>query len=1379
MSKDVHVLFAQLDPIVRTLLVSIQQDQQRQRRQPQSRDGDDETEQALLAALRVRAGLVGRLRAALEEAEGGGGGGGGSAGDGANEGLAALAEFVLLPPILILQNIGADVAGDDEAAGAGADSSRRRQSVRRTARLRCAEEAAGAMGAYARSLGGQGSCSPQLLEPPIVVQCLAACAMAITSVDDAAADLDGGNGCRLALVRCIGAWFRLARGSTGDDEMAERIAAHMDGALTARLAVCCLDILRPLPAGDPALAERRGGAVAGGKIDSFPPDPGPRGDPVLCLAALEALGDMLDSVPLPGLWKKLLPGTFAGLFRHALASAGTRGTGSLSSPKPASRSIRLVASLLRVALGQSGGAPRSGGAADISRRSDTDSTDLRTAAASRLLAAAAAAGAIARIESGTIESGDSVPSQVLSSESTHNKAGLQVINGQFGEEVNARLPGPLTILLGITSVHRSPSVRLAGVDLCRVLLVDTRDVWKVRHFAETDKDPTSVDLETPAMECLFSLLEDNNTNVATTAMDAVQSYRNIHSALSFKRKISTKLVPRLLDLIQGLPVLARSGRESELRSQSRLIGGYLLVSLELNEMSAAVTSESSKRKRTGKSEIASALAGESVSSVIRSSLSELFRFDYGTLSVSPQIPSKLLIQTGNSESGDNRSRTKHFLYLRGDTLVSSFRMLRFFGLALGKKKGALFFDSCIADICDAGGSMKRSGKGQIDWLDEWAGLIVVANEVLAASFGAANGATEKKGITPSISRGKPKPSKILVSLLSSTLPIITRPPLWNLPTTLESSKFDGQAQFNVDDDYKIRRYIHSAENPWGDLGEGVMLEAESSASAFSGNAIFTSHLIETIGTAADLLGKSIRPYLPTILFPVLEKMSINHHHHVQQAAFLTLGGLARADGSPSITSFISKHFDYLVDAILLKLRKTSRSTDASHYAEAENNLFYSGVLETMLRSLAHEASNGSEPRHVLLLADLMDRVLVTYDDSLARRNTKDWQEMTALGLLNIFKASVDFLIVSMPAVGDEEGAGAPEKKATWLDILSQFKKRSERSTEWIDEDEKQTSELGCRDKNGIEIDGASVACAIATVNSMLSRCCYLLSSSSLKVEAASCDVIADAFRFLSVAESLLKLAAKEGESVGNPSLVAISDNWPSVHARLKSAAQEIRTKNTKSSFLLASSSRRSTALLEDEIFVSKLLDVVKCFCDVSGDFMVGRFEQDAWPILAQLLGHEVMLRQQHRSGRGGKDKPNASNSNPSPSRRQVSLLALLDFIAHCFGPSGMGPGLVRLVFDAGTVILPLLADDGDVGDAAYKSIQSLLSVDSDALWRPLLVTSGGTVGMRPFKSSLTGSGGLTAMEGEVLVRVEIESTMMKQAKKLLAYADSLPEQVIM
>ena len=120
MSKDVHVLFAQLDPIVRTLLVSIQQDQQRQRRQPQSRDGDDETEQALLAALRVRAGLVGRLRAALEEAEGGGGGG--SAGDGANEGLAALAEFVLLPPILILQNIGADVAGDDEAAGAGADS---------------------------------------------------------------------------------------------------------------------------------------------------------------------------------------------------------------------------------------------------------------------------------------------------------------------------------------------------------------------------------------------------------------------------------------------------------------------------------------------------------------------------------------------------------------------------------------------------------------------------------------------------------------------------------------------------------------------------------------------------------------------------------------------------------------------------------------------------------------------------------------------------------------------------------------------------------------------------------------------------------------------------------------------------------------------------------------------------------------------------------------------------------------------------------------------------------------------------------------------------------------------------------------------------------
>ena len=44
--------------------------------------------------------------------------------------------------------------------------------------------------------------------------------------------------------------------------------------------------------------------------------------------------------------------------------------------------------------------------------------------------------------------------------------------------------------------------------------------------------------------------------------------------------MSSAIVPRVVELIQGLPSLASRGRESELRAQIGLVGGYLRVALD-------------------------------------------------------------------------------------------------------------------------------------------------------------------------------------------------------------------------------------------------------------------------------------------------------------------------------------------------------------------------------------------------------------------------------------------------------------------------------------------------------------------------------------------------------------------------------------------------------------------------------------------------------------------------------------------------------------------------------------------------------------------------------------------------------------------------------
>ena len=909
----------------------------------------------------------------------------------------------------------------------------------------------------------------------------------------------------------------------------------------------------------------------------------------------------------------------------------------------------------------------------------------------------------------------------------------------------------------------------------------------------------------------------------------------MHSDQSWKQTTGTKIVPRLLDLIQGLPTLARSGRDSELRGQVRLVAGYLMVSLKLDQGDDKRNSRNqSKEERKQRNEIASALACESVSSIIRISLTELFRLDYNTVSVSPQMPSKILIDQGSSSSVFHLTGVNRFLYLRHESSVASAKeMLHLLGMTLGAKRGALFVDGCIAELCDAARGMSRNGKTQISWLDQWAGLVVLSKEILASAFvsGANEVSPPSNDARQTLKQCTDKKSlKILQSLVSSILPIITRPPLWTLPTTVQIAEDESRVHGTNRNEVTLHSYLTS---PRGldaailddqRLVDASAIDSETSASAFCGNAILIGLLMELIGTISVLLGESIRPFLPTILYPVLENTSAVHHHHVQQAALLTLEQLSQADGCATVTSFISKHFDYLVDSVTAKLRRPGGVTKAS-IPYVNQDLFYSGVVELLLRSLAKEAEDNAlhgiddarDTSHITLLADLLDNILVAYDDSIAQ-GSKDMRSRAALGLLKMFEAALAFLSTAMAGEypqrdEDNSSTNANVVEPPWVESLAAFKLHCKGPN-----DENSDDEEGLSARHGFErhhaskekktnladsssssldnqekshpLDKARIASAIESANSILSRCCYLLSVHDLKVERASCEVMISAFRFLAPAERAQKAAEKEDESNGYASLMSISNVWPSIVERLKMTSQELRAKDCKSSMLVMSESQRDTALLEDEVFVAKLFELVTCMCQISGDFMVSRFEHDVWPIFAQLIGHEVMLREQHQSRERLRLPKNMSatrraiagapGASSLPKRRQRALLALLDCTSRCFGSKDLGVGLTGLVSRVGTVILPLLADEGEVGDAAAVAVQALLAIDSDALWRPLLVLSGGHVPPRLLKSTRVGKVSDDRGRSVVLAKAGVmnDSTLVKRAKELMQYADDLPEQVI-
>jgi hypothetical protein len=170
---------------------------------------------------------------------------------------------------------------------------------------------------------------------------------------------------------------------------------------------------------------------------------------------------------------------------------------------------------------------------------------------------------------------------------------------------------------------------------------------------------------------------------------------------SGKRCVDSIVGPRVVELIQELPALARSGRETELQSRINIVCGYLTLGVPLS------------------------LSIMSVAQEIRTSLAVLFDVDFDSIQYAPRVS-----KTDELWNVPDRCR---FRFTRDETAMSARHMVRLLGEAVGPKGASALVDACIADVLEActAVSHSRSGKRQVDWLHEWIGFIIISHEVSA------------------------------------------------------------------------------------------------------------------------------------------------------------------------------------------------------------------------------------------------------------------------------------------------------------------------------------------------------------------------------------------------------------------------------------------------------------------------------------------------------------------------------------------------------------------------------------------------------------------------------------------------------------------------
>jgi hypothetical protein len=483
-TSSTQIVFARLDPILRTLLTLVTQFRERI-------DGtiisDDETaassltnEEHLLGLVKAQIKLLQQLEEALEELSPNdiSNHGGNTRTTGVAQSFIVLVKYVSLPLNAILHITSkALLTTIPISKSSSSIKSTIRQNgqlqIRASAMRQLQERTAHVIQIYVQKCSPpqqqkQQQQSPNEHETDVallsaslpnvhVVQFLTSLATVLPSGqeqkikkddDDYFSSLDSGTDCCIAALQSITAICQICNSNNSNLEQA--ISQALDGMLVARLADACSSIVTNSQ-------ELKKSSQ-------------------LCFEAVTTLDRLLEIIPIAGKWQQIFPGVFAGLYRILLQTRRYASSGPIVEVECAS--LKALKRLLQVTLQQS----QNGRVVDDKREEDKTSSVIR------------------QLQSMAITT---TKSENFPNNSTDDRSKKEEEEeSQFLEQVNARVVAPLTVLINMTVISLSPLIRIEAGSLCRVLLLETRGCWeesKVRDLAleiclilENDSDGKSI-----------------------------------------------------------------------------------------------------------------------------------------------------------------------------------------------------------------------------------------------------------------------------------------------------------------------------------------------------------------------------------------------------------------------------------------------------------------------------------------------------------------------------------------------------------------------------------------------------------------------------------------------------------------------------------------------------------------------------------------------------------------------------------------------------------------------------------------------------------------------------------------------------------------------
>jgi hypothetical protein len=576
------------------------------------------------------------------------------------------------------------------------------------------------------------------------------------------------------------------------------------------------------------------------------------------------------------------------------------------------------------------------------------------------------------------------------------------------------------------------------------------------------------------------------------------------------------------------------------------------------------------------------------------------------------------------------------------------------------------------------------------------------------------------------------------------------------------------------------------------------------------------HLIEVIGAEAQV-------FLPDILFPILEKASSSGNHiNVQLAALKALKSLSFVTSNQNVAFLLANNLDYIADTALSRLRPTTGRHSAKRILPPQ----LPRVIEVILQfcnSFLEDNVNFKETdlfsdffavrTKSYLVNDLLGALIEAFDQNVVYFTSKTEMSpnFVPMSLIGMFGSAVDFFRLISDSSNCKRKAGHATyvdnvfdngKTQVWLEqLLHEFDLKPRQKLGSVDDGEDQdsllTPEVGFKKYHSEQQQKNETDSKPEQANRLdqvyfpeeiilriMIRCSFFLSFPDLMTQKSSVKVIQASIQCLAMSASEEKKEFEEDEWSSsnfnrNKLLPSINQIWPSILARLRFTIEKIS--GSRESQMVVKISPRQMVCSSDEkiapgyslsslpFFLESLLDLVATLCEVSGDFMRGRFEHDTWPLLAKLLG----IHTKHLCSTSAGTKIDGSY--------ETEIISMLSCIRRIYSARDCGLCLAHLIRVMSVIVLPFIQYPGKIGSEAVGTIEALMRIDRCCLFRELHFVARRKWGPNPINiSGNAGEGTLITAEipDSLGFGDERNATMVKRATDLISFASKLEEQLL-